>query len=84
MTDPELGDHGRPLVHEHYVCPRCNGRGRDPYVQPRQSCVICWGEGTAPAWEPAWESQHGLLVRELLARYGSPATKMSDEPPAES
>jgi DnaJ-class molecular chaperone len=79
VAEIELGKRGLPIVHEEYVCPRCDGRGGDPHVKPRQSCLICWGEGTVPAWKPAWSNQHELLVRELLLHHGTPVTKEADD-----
>lgn len=76
----------RPLtrddpVYASYKCPRCRGAGGDPVLEPRQSCLICWGEGTVPAWREGWDGQHGTLVREFLHQYGTPI--ITDEEDAE-
>lgn len=61
-----------------YRCPRCNGRGTDPEAQPRQSCVVCWGEGVVNVYREGWEGQWALAMREMFWAHGTPEMDLTD------
>lgn len=76
-TEQSLPTGQSPLPVTMHRCPRCNGEGGDPRLEPPQSCLVCWGEGEVSLHRETWDGQHRKLLEHIMCHpHWNDASKM--------